>query len=275
MSRRQKHKPAPLRLVLLLLITAVALLVLDGRASRLVGTGRSVAATITSPVSGMVGWVSAPLGAALDGATGDFTELRNENEALRAQLAELQGQVDQAANNEAELADLRSAVGIEVADALPTVVARVTADRTSPTNRELEIDRGAEDGVGIGQSVITGEGLIGQVIAVGDHSATVRPITDPRIVLGVTSPVSGAVGVAEGQGSGRRLVLKLVERDREVVRSGENFVTSGFDRSVFPPGIPVGSFQLDSDGSLTLVPSADLERPGFVSVVLTEPRRPS
>ncbi|NNF55173.1 MAG: rod shape-determining protein MreC [Acidimicrobiales bacterium] len=275
MSRRNNHKPAPLRLVLLLLITALALLVLDGRGSRLVGTGRSVAAAITSPVSGMLGWVSTPLGAALDGATGDFNELRDENEALRAQLAELQGQVDQAANNEAELADLRSAVGIEVADALPTVVARVTADRTTPTNRELDIDRGAEDGVGIGQSVITGEGLIGQVIAVEEHSATVRPITDPRIVLGVTSPVSGAVGVAEGQGSGRRLVLKLVERDREVVRSGANFVTSGFDRSVFPPGIPVGSFQLDSGGSLTLVPSADLERPGFVSVVLTEPREPS
>ncbi len=106
------------------------------------------------------------------------------------------------------------------------------------------------------------------------RSTTIRlrfgRLTDPRIVLGVLSPVSGAVGVAQGNGTGRRLGLSLVERDREVVRSGAGFVTSGFDRSLFPPEIPVGAFQFDSDGELTLVPAADLERPGFVSVILTE-----
>ena len=275
MARRQASRPAPFRLVFLLLITAAALLVLDGRGSVAIGGARSVAATVASPVTGIVGWIASPIGEAVQGATGDAGSLAAENEALRAEVAELRGQVDQAANNEAELADLRSAVGIEVADDLPTLVARVTADRTSPTNRTLEIDRGEDDGLAIGQSVVTGEGLIGQIIAVAAQSATVRPITDPRIVLGVTSPVSGAVGVAEGRGSGRRLALSLVERDRDVVRSGASFVTSGFDRSVFPPGIPVGSFQLDSDGSLTLVPSADLERPGFVSVILTEPKEQS
>ncbi len=275
MARRQASRPAPFRLVFLLLITAAALLVLDGRGSVAIGGARSVAATVASPVTGIVGWIASPIGEAVQGATGDAVSLAAENEALRAEVAELRGQVDQAANNEAELADLRSAVGIEVADDLPTLVARVTADRTSPTNRTLEIDRGEDDGLAIGQSVVTGEGLIGQIIAVAAQSATVRPITDPRIVLGVTSPVSGAVGVAEGRGSGRRLALSLVERDRDVVRSGASFVTSGFDRSVFPPGIPVGSFQLDSDGSLTLVPSADLERPGFVSVILTEPKEQS
>ncbi len=268
---RRTGRPAPVRIVVLLMLTATSLLILDGRGSRVLDSGRDVATTLARPVTGMITWAASPIGAAIDGATGDLAELKDENEALRAELAELRGIVTQAANNEAELAELRSAAAIEMADSLPSVIARVTADRTTPTNRTLEIDRGAQNGVAVGQSVVTGDGLVGQVISVDDHAAQVRPLTDPRIVLGVLSPVSGAVGVAEGNGTGRRLGLSLVERDREVVRSGAGFVTSGFDRSLFPPGIPVGAFQFDSDGELTLVPAADLERPGFVTVILTEP----
>jgi rod shape-determining protein MreC len=260
-----------MRLVVLVLLTCVALLILDGRGSSIISAGRSVATTIARPVTGVVSWAAGPVGAAADGVSGDLGQLRTENAELRAELAELRGQLDQAANNEAELAELRIAAGIQVADSLPTVVARVTADRTTITDRTLEIDRGEAHGVRIGQPVVTGEGLVGQVIWTDETSARLRPVTDSRIVVGVTSPVSGAVGVVRGTGTNRRLSLALVERDREVVRSGASFVTSGFDRSVFPPGIAVGTFQLDVGGDPTLVPSADLERPGFVSVVLTQP----
>lgn len=271
-SRRSPARPAPKRLVLLLTLTAVALLIVDGRGSGAIDRTRRMTAAIVSPLSEVLSWTATPVGAAVDGFTGGLQDLRDENAALRAELAELRGQLDQAANNEAELAELRTAAGIEVADGIPTVVARVTADRRTATDRTLELDRGAIHGLAVGQSVVTGAGLVGQVIWVDDHVARVRPLTDPRIVLGVTSPVSGAVGVAEGRGTDRRLSLDLVERDREVVRAGASFVTSGFERSLFPPGIPVGMFQFDAEGDLTLVPSADLERPGFVSVILTEPQ---
>ena len=230
-----------------------------------------MAATIVSPVTGAVTWATSPVGAAVNGVTGDLDQVRTETAELRAELAELQGQLDQAANNEAELNELRKAADITVADSLPTVVARVTADRTTMTDRTLEIDRGTKHGLQIGQPVVTGDGLVGQIVSVEEDSALIRPVTDPRVVVGVTSPVSGAVGVAQGNGTNRRLGVSLVERDREVVRSGARFITSGFDRSVFPPGIPIGTFQLDVSGELTLVPAADLERPGFVSIILTEP----
>lgn len=271
-SSRAPAAPARKRLVVLLTLTAVALLILDGRGSGAIDRTRRVTGAIASPVSDTMAWAANPVGSAVDGFTGGLEDLRNENAALRAELAELRGQLDQAANNEAELAELRAAAGIEVADGIPTVVARVTADRRTATDRTLELDRGGSHGVAVGQSVVTGAGLVGQVIWVDDDASRVRPLTDPRIVLGVTSPVSGAVGVAEGRGTDRRLGLDLVERDREVVRAGASFVTSGFERSLFPPGIPVGTFQFDADGALTLVPSADLERPGFVSVILTEPQ---
>ncbi len=264
-------RPAPRRLVVLVLLTCVALLILDGRGSSVLSTGRSVAATISRPVTSAVVWATSPIGAAVDGMSGDLVDVRTENAELRAELAEVRGQLDQAANNEAELNELRTAAGISVADSLPTVVARVTADRTTITDRTLEIDRGSADGLQVGQPVVTGEGLVGQIVSVEERSALVRPLTDPRVVVGVTSPVSGAVGVAQGNGTNRRLAVSLVERDREVVRSGASFITSGFDRSAFPPGIAIGTFQLDVDGELTLVPAADLERPGFVSIILTEP----
>ncbi len=270
--RRSTAAPAPRRVVLLLVLTAVALLILDGRGSGTLDRTRRITATLVSPLGDALSWAASPVGSAVEGLTGGLEGLREENAALRAEVAELRGQLDQAANNEAELAELRSAAGIEVADSIATVVARVTADRRTATDRTLEIDRGADHGVAVGQSVVTGEGLIGQVIWVDGHAARVRPVTDARIVLGVTSSVTGAVGVAHGTGTGRRLSLDLVERDREVVRSGASFITSGFEGSLFPPGIPVGTFQFDADGALSLVPAADLERPGFVSVVLTEPR---
>ncbi len=270
-STGPSHRPAPTRLVVLVLLTCVALLILDGRGSAVLSTSRTIATTIVRPVTGAVTWATSPVGAAVNGVTGDLVEVRTENAELRADLAELRGQLDQAANNEAELNELRKAADIRVADSLPTVVARVTADRTTVTDRTLEIDRGTDHGVRVGQPVVTGEGLVGQIVSVDGDSARVRPLTDPRVVVGVTSPVSGAVGVAHGNGTNRRLGVSLVERDREVVRSGARFITSGFDRSVFPPGIPIGTFQLDVSGELTLVPAADLERPGFVSIILTEP----
>jgi len=251
------------------LLTCAALLILDGRGSSVLSGARTVAVTVTRPITAATTWAVAPIGAAFDGMSGGVDDLETENAELRAELAELRGQLDQAANNEAELNELRQAAQIEVADSIPTVVARVTADRTTLTDRLLEIDRGTDHGLVVGQPVVTGDGLVGQIISVTQSSAQVRPVTDPRIVVGITSPVSGAVGVAQGNGVNRRLNLSLVERDREVVRSGASFITSGFDRSLFPPGIAVGTFQLDVGGELTLVPSADLERPGFVSVILT------
>ncbi len=267
--RKDRGRPAPMRLVVLVLLTCVALLIVDGRGSAVLSGGRGIATTAVRPIMSLVTWAASPIGAAVDGATGEIGDLRAENQELRAELAELRGQLDQAANNEAELAELRRAADIQVADSLPTLVARVTADRTTLTDRTFDIDRGSDHGVRVGQPVVTGEGLVGQIIATEAATARVRPLTDPRVVVGVTSPVSGAVGVVQGTGTNRRLSLDLVERDREVVRSGVSFITSGFDRSAFPPGIAIGTFQLDEGGDLTLVPSADLERPGFVSIILT------
>ncbi len=57
----------------------------------LLDDGRDVATTVARPVTGMVTWAASPIGAAVDGVTGDLAELKDENAALRAELAELRG----------------------------------------------------------------------------------------------------------------------------------------------------------------------------------------
>jgi cell shape-determining protein MreC len=58
------------------------------------------------------------------------------------------------------------------------------------------------------------------------------------------------------------------------VAKGDIFGTSGLQRSVFPPGIPVGSVRTAKPGAIqkeiTMIPLVDLQHLEFVKILLTK-----
>ncbi len=251
---------------MLLVFTALALMTLDARSVGPFNGVREVAYTATQPLRSLVGFVLSPVTGAWNGAV-HYDDLEEENAQLRRDLAELEGQVASLPDTEAELEQLLAATEIDFVGDTPRVVARVVTDRDTNLERIIEINRGSDHGCEVGMPVITGTGLIGRLIAVEAGRSQVQVLTDPRLRVGVVTSSSRATGVTSGAGTGEALVLDLVDGAVDLVTEGTRFETSGFDRSRYPGGIPVGRLVVDGDATF-LTPTADLTNLGYVSVLL-------
>lgn len=272
MSRRSGRS----RLTLVLLVlTSVTVITLDFRGGGVIGTVRSSAADVLSPVRGAADAVFGPVGDAVSGITG-YGALEDENAALRARIEEMEGDQLRDADAEAELDALLELERLGRFTDLPTVAARVIGTPVSNFEQTIQLDAGGDDGVVEDMPVVTGAGLVGRVVDVSSTTSVVRLVTDPTSSVGVRLSRSGDLGVVEGVGPDRPLDLGLVDLGT-VVEVREMLVTSGVDDSFFPGGIPVGrverveSTEGELEQEVVIEPVVDLARLRFVEVLLTEP----
>ena len=133
-----------------------------------------------------------------------------------------------------------------------------------PFSHKVWIDQGVDDGAMIGQAVIDGLGIVGQVEDVHKHYATVRLISDPDHALPVQINRTGLRTIAYGSGETSHLLMPNVPLQADV-SPGDMIVTSGLgDR--FPAGFPVGEVErVERDGGETFAtvyvrPFAALDR---------------
>jgi rod shape-determining protein MreC len=228
-----------------------------------------------------------PVQVAVDGVARDVSSvfatiaeidrLRQENAALLAENEQLEALSRAAAELRREnelltgLLQLRSGLQYEALAA--TVIAR----ESSEARRALVIDRGAGDGIEVGQVVITSGGaLVGRVVEVGSNFAHVVLISDSTSTVIGQLLSTATTGVVEGQLGGA-----LVMQDVDVattVTPGEEVFTAGIElggglRSPYPKGLLIGQvIDVDVDPNavvqrLFLEPAAPLERVEFLLVI--------
>ena len=113
----------------------------------------------------------------------------------------------------------------------------------------MTIDKGASEGIVAGLPVISGSGIVGQVIKVGSHSARVLLIIDRASGVDVMVQSSRARGILQGVGSSPCDFQYVSEAEH--VENGEKVVTSGMD-GVFPKGLNVGVVSAASSTSTGL-----------------------
>jgi rod shape-determining protein MreC len=271
--------------ILLLVLTSVTVLTLDFRGVGFLGDARRAVGSALSPLQGAADFVATPFQNTWNGIT-TYDELAEENEALRNQLEQLEGEVARNADVAVQYDELVSQVNIRWVGALSTATARVVQQPASSFSHVIGIDKGTGAGIRVGMPVVVGDGdglggLVGRVVDVGAGSASVQLVTDPDFRVGVRMVTSQRLGTASGQGAGRDLLIDTgIEpgEDAADIPSLEIITTSGFDdRSSFPASIPVGKVTRTrpANGGLTLEvfaePLADLDQLSFVSVVLTTP----
>lgn len=261
-----------------LILTSLTVITLDfrGDGEGLIGSLRDGAADALAPVRDAAAGVLKPVGDALSGVTG-YGELEEENAALRARIAEMEGSALRDEGAEAELAEARALLDLDFAREIPRVDARVIATPISNFEQTIELNQGSDDGVAVDMPVVSGTGLVGRVIHVSGTRSTVRLITDPASAVGVRLARSSEVAVAEGEGPERLLSLSFVDPSADVSVL-ELVVTSGLNDSIFPPGIPVGRVAVADPApgrlqrSVEVRPVADLATLRLVSVLQTGPR---
>jgi rod shape-determining protein MreC len=235
---------------------------------------RSAMELAVEPVFHVVAWPSQAL-QTLGKRTRERSDLIAENQQLLEQLLKVSGSVQTQAALQQENQRLRDLLGATRGRAYLFQFAEMQRVDLDPFSHKIWINQGADQGVVIGQAVIDGLGIVGQVEDVHRHFSTVRLISDPDHALPVQINRTGLRTVAFGRGQTDYLLMPNVPMQSDV-SPGDLIVTSGLgDR--FPPGFPVGEVErVDRDSGETFAtvymrPFAALDRGR--EVLLIEPQR--
>jgi rod shape-determining protein MreC len=191
---------------------------------------------VLSPIKGGYRWVD------------DLFTARSENEGLRDEVERLRNEVVSQREIQSENERLRDLLDFTRQPSYPsdyeTVPARVISRTDSAWNATITINRGSDAGVAMGQTVVSGQGLVGQISAVTSNSSQVLLIIDHNSHVEAKIQSSDAAGTVVG-GINGLLDMDFVEKNQKVL-DNDVVVTSGTGR-LFVKGVPIGVVEEAAD----------------------------
>ena len=175
-----------------------------------------------------------------------FRESVTTRDALRADKARLEEQLRVAQFRlqrynalEAEIGRLRALRDSTAGVADRFVIGDVMNVDLDAFRARVLVDKGAHDGVFVGQAVLDAGGVFGQVARVGQLTSEVILVSDATHAIPVQINRNGLRTIAVGTGDVGRLKLPYLSTSADVV-VGDLLVTSGLGGG-FPAGYPVGT----------------------------------
>lgn len=230
---------------ILLFGAAFALMVLGKADTPLVERAR---ATVTDALSPIMAGLAKPIASArqLYENARDFWSLREQNATLRAEQERLVQWQTVARQLQAENDALRALLKLVPDPNATFVTARVVADNGGSFVRAVLVTAGLREGVRKGSVAMTGQGVVGRVAEVGQHSARILLLSDinSRIPVAVERTRDQAILAGDNSDNPRLLYLP----HGAALMLGDRIVTSTAG-GAFPPGLPVGIVQaVDEDG---------------------------
>jgi rod shape-determining protein MreC len=167
----------------------------------------------------------------------DLIDVRDENKRLWKELQETRAAAYKNREAMATNARLKKLLEFKESTDLPLVSTRIIGKDPSLWFRTVIVDRGSSDGVFKGMPVVTGDGIVGQIITVSPNYSKVLLAISPSSAIDVLLQKSRVRGILKGTGSltfKLDYVLKTVD-----VKEGDYVVTAGYG-GLFPSGLPVG-----------------------------------
>jgi rod shape-determining protein MreC len=200
---------------------------------------------------------------------------KEDNERLVAENTALKLQNRDVASYMEENERLLALIGLkESITDYTTVAARVISYSGNNWYEQIEINKGAINGLNPGNAVITPEGIVGKIVETGPNYSIVTTILDPDSDIGIRVARTGGSGIVEGDGElvkDGNCKLSFLDRDTPLI-VGDIVRTSGTG-GVYPPGLAVGSVMnvsADSMGNLKsalISPSVDFDKLNEVLVI--------
>lgn len=185
------------------------------------------AADVPAEIGNLInGWLQSE-----DSLRSVYKEVVDENARLRFRLQRMQALEKQ---NE----DLRRILSApQRGGNARMLVGELLSVSLDPYKQTILVNRGATDGLYVGQPVFDPWGLMGEVSEVMPFTCAVILITDPSHALPVQVTRNGLRAIVDGTGQPDRLqVVYLTPNDD--IRKGDRLVTSGLGGR-FPSGYPV------------------------------------
>jgi rod shape-determining protein MreC len=271
------HDSRRTRAVLGVLIVAALVLITvsyrSGRASAGSGISRAGAAFLGGAEN-----LASSAGPLVTGSGGSSRQVR----ALQQQVVRLNTQLARERLSRSDYAQLHRLLALAGQGGYRIVAATVIATGQG-FQQKVTLDAGSADGVRAQETVLNGQGLVGQVISVTAHTATVLLATASASQVGVELAPSGQLGFVAGPGktpSGTgQFELQVLDANAALKR-GEQLVTAASVNSApFVAGVPVGAITTIQNraGALTaralVRPYVNFTELGVVGIVIVPPRR--
>ncbi len=246
----------------LALAMSVMLIVLDFKLDAF-STTRVFLNSLVSPVQYLANLPGQLLNASAQRLTSQQA-LIEENEQLTNRLLLQNEKLQRFEALEQENKELRRLLDAPVRQNMRKMVAELMAEDNTPYSQQIVINKGAIDGVYLGQSILDERGIVGQVMEVGTTNSRVLLISDVTHSIPVRSIRNNSRFIASGSGAIDELYLTHVAHSADI-REGDVLVSSGLGE-VFPEGYPVAEvIQVIRDESrpfaqVTIAPQARLNR---------------
>ena len=173
----------------------------------------------------------------------NISTLQRENELLRNLNVNLADEVNQLRESRLEIIRLRSMIALKETSVVQLTAGKIVAKNLNLLRNSITLNVGFYDGVRVGNPVVSGEGLMGRIVATSDGYSIAQ------IVLNVDFRSSAKIQRSRVDGiiswDGKTLILKEVAKTQDV-REGDAVITSDYSNS-FPPGIKIGVVSAISD----------------------------
>jgi rod shape-determining protein MreC len=164
---------------------------------------------IAGPLSGLVLSIHSSFAGIISKSINKIESTRNLAAQLLAQSQKIKDLEQKLANSDMELTklrqeardtnNLRSLLGLKTHLSARTIAADVISRNPDNWFEQVTIDKGQSNKVQVGSAVITGEGVVGQIVSVSENASIVRLITDPDQKIGVVIKRINQPGVLSGQ----------------------------------------------------------------------------
>lgn len=189
-----------------------------------------VIATVQKPVHSSIAFIRNVSGLAT---------LQETNIKLAAENSQLKEWYLRAKSLQAENAELRKLVNLQVDSQTQYVTVQTLFDTSSPFAKSFLVKTTPDLKLQKSAPVVTAEGVVGRVIEVGESTARVLLLTDmnSRIPVMIDSNGDMIQAVVVGQNSNSLKIMHVPYGKN--VKEGAHIMTSGLG-GIYPKGLPVG-----------------------------------
>ena len=183
----------------------------------------------------------------------DYFSLAKVNDQLAKENFELRVRLAQYEDRDTEDREVSCFTAKGIAGNYRYISAEIVKISTGSGHNYFIIDKGTEDGILEGSGVITGNGAVGIIDAVGSNFSYARSFQNFDMSISARLGKEGSAGPMSWSGKGgSKALLKEIPHHVQF-NPGDTVYTSGYS-SIFPPDIPLGTV-----GNATIVNGATYE----------------
>lgn len=266
MNRKKRNNRFPSRNILLIM-TVLCIIIIACSVTRGISSGpigRAAGAVIVPMQKGLN-----RIGEAMNISSENFASkkaLQQENTDLKSKVADLEEQLSRVSLEQQELQKLRDLYKLDQSySQYEKTAANVVGKDPGNWFASFIVDKGSNDGIEIGDNVISDGGLVGIVTDVGGNYAKIRSIIDDTSNVSATDLSTSDNCIVSGSlrtmNERQQLEISDLRDNDDQVKAGDQLVTSSIsDR--YLPGIPIGYItEITED-------SNELTKTGYLATVV-------